>query len=150
MTPTWLVCGRRAQERVIEMARSFDELVRRTTTPQIRRRAARRTRELLGELLLAELRESAGQSQRQLATVLGIKQPSLSKLEKQSDMQISTLQRIIAALGGELQVVAKFPGGTVKLEQFNEPAHSAKVASGSAGRRRRTVLAGELRKGLWR
>jgi len=102
------------------MAKPFDELVKRTTMKRTRRRAAARTRELLGELLLSEIRERAGKSQRQIADALGIKQPSLSKLEKQSDMQISTLRRIVNALGGELQVSARFPAGTVTIEPFNE------------------------------
>jgi transcriptional regulator with XRE-family HTH domain len=106
------------------MAKSFDELVRRTTTAKTRQRAAARARELLGELLLSEIRELAGKSQRQVADVLGIKQPSLSKLEKQSDMQISTLRRIVNALGGELEVIARFPKGTVKIEQFNQANRS--------------------------
>jgi len=76
-------------------------------------------------LLLSEIRELAGKSQRQVADVLGIKQPSLSKLEKQSDMQISTLRRIVNALGGELEVIARFPKGTVKIEQFNQANRSA-------------------------
>ena len=102
------------------MAKSFDELVTRTTTKKTRQRAAARTRELLGELLLSEIRERAGKSQRQVADALGIKQPSLSKLEKQTDMQISTLRRIVNALGGQLEVSARFPAGTVKIEPFNE------------------------------
>jgi plasmid maintenance system antidote protein VapI len=106
------------------MAKSFDELVRGTTTEKTRRRAAARTPALLGELLLSEIRELAGKSQRQVADVLGIKQPSLSKLEKQSDMQISTLRRIVNALGGELEVIARFPKGTVKIEQFNQANRS--------------------------
>ena len=105
------------------MAKSFDELVKRTTTKRTRERAARRTRELLGELLLSEIRKLAGKSQRQVAQALGIKQPSLSKLEKQSDIQISTLRRIVAALGGELEVIAKFPKGMVKIEQFDDIDH---------------------------
>jgi transcriptional regulator with XRE-family HTH domain len=101
------------------MAKSFDELVKRTTGRRTRARAARRTRELLGELFLREVRQLAGKSQRQVAEVLGIKQPSLSKLEKQDDMQISTLRRIVQALGGKLEVIAQFPRGTVKLDQFS-------------------------------
>ena len=101
------------------MAKSFDELVQRTTTKKTQARAARRTQELLAELLLSEVRQLAGKSQQQVAQVLGIKQPSLSKLEKQSDMQISTLQKIVKALGGELEVLAKFPKGTVKIDQFD-------------------------------
>ena len=51
-----------------------------------------------------------------------MKQPSLSKLEKQGDMQISTLQKIVKALGGELEVLARFPKGMVKIDQF-DPSH---------------------------
>ena len=101
------------------MAKSFDELVKRTTTKKTRARATGRTQELLAELLLSEVRQLAGKSQQQVARALGIKQPSLSKLEKQSDMQISTLQKIVKALGGELEVLAKFPKGTVKIDQFD-------------------------------
>ncbi len=106
------------------MAKSFDELVKRTTTKKTRQRAAERMQELLGELLLSEIRELAGKSQSQVADVLGIKQPSLSKLEKQSDMQISTLCRIVNALGGELEVIARFPKGMVKIDQFNQANRS--------------------------
>jgi transcriptional regulator with XRE-family HTH domain len=108
------------------MAKSFDELVKRTTSRRTRERAASRTRELLGELLISEMRKLRGKSQREVARELGIKQPSLSKLEKQSDMQISTLQKIVAALGGELEVVAKFPKGNVKIDQFDKPARRHK------------------------
>src|SRR5271156_3438562 len=101
------------------MAKSFDELVKRTTTKRTRAKAARRVQELLGELLLSEIRRLAGKSQRQVADALGMKQPSLSKLEKQSDMQVSTLRKIVRALGGELEVLAKFPKGTVKIDQFD-------------------------------
>jgi predicted XRE-type DNA-binding protein len=100
------------------MAKSFDELVKRTTTRRTRAKAARRTQELLGELLLSEVRQMAGKSQQQVADALGIKQPSLSKLERQQDMQISTLRKIVKALGGELEVLARFPKGTVRIEQF--------------------------------
>lgn len=101
------------------MAKSFDSLVKRTTTKRVQRRAAARARALLKELLLSEVRELAGKSQREVAAAIGIKQPSLSKLEKQSDMQVSTLQRIVRALGGELEILAKFPKETVRIDQFD-------------------------------
>jgi transcriptional regulator with XRE-family HTH domain len=107
------------------MAKSFDDLVKRTTTKKVRQRAAARTQELLEELLLSEIRELAGKSQRQVAEALGIKQPSLSKLEKQADMQISTLRRIVQALGGELEVIAKFPKGRVRIEPFADSHQGA-------------------------
>lgn len=101
------------------MAKSFDQLVKRTTTKKTRERAADRARQLIGEMLLSEVRKSTGKSQQQVAEALGIKQPSLSKLEKQSDMQISTLKRIIETLGGELEILARFQMGTVKIDQFD-------------------------------
>src|SRR5437667_6355248 len=104
------------------MAKSFDDLVKRTTTKKTRAKAARRAQELLGELLLSEVRQLAGKSQQEVAETLGMKQPSLSKLEKQADMQVSTLRKIVKALGGELEVLARFPKGTVKIDQF-DPSH---------------------------
>ena len=101
------------------MAKSFDVLVKRTTAQTTRHRAAARTKELLGELLVGELRQVAGKSQRELAKLLGIKQPSLSKLENQTDIQVSTLQKIVEALGGKLDLVARFPKGDVRIHQFS-------------------------------
>ena len=101
------------------MAKSFDELVKRTVTKRTQAKAARRARELLRELLLGEIRQLAGKSQEEVARTLGMKQPSLSKLENQTDMQISTLRKIVQALGGKLEVLARFPKGTVKIAQFD-------------------------------
>lgn len=101
------------------MAKSFDDLVKRTTTKATREKAARRTRDLLSELVLSEVRGLTGVSQRELAEALGIRQPSLSKLEHQSDMQISTLRRIVEALGGELRIIARFSGRSVRVRQFD-------------------------------
>ena len=111
------------------MAKSFDDLVNKTTTKRTREKAAKRTQELLGEMLLSEVRQLTGKSQREVADVLGIKQPSLSKLERQADMQISTLWKIVHALGGELEVLARFPKGTVKIEQFKQARSLTNAAS---------------------
>ena len=101
------------------MAKSFDELVMRTTTKEVRERARRRTEELLGEMLLAELRKAHKVSQNQLARAMGIRQPSLSKLEKQTDMQVSTIQKLVNALGGTVEVSARFGDKTVTLRNFS-------------------------------
>jgi len=55
------------------MAKSFDDLVKRTTSQRTRLRAAARTKELLGELLLSEVRKLVGKSRREVAKALGIK-----------------------------------------------------------------------------
>jgi transcriptional regulator with XRE-family HTH domain len=111
------------------MAKSFDELVAKTTTKKTREKAAARTQGLLSELLLSEVRQKTGRSQQEVADSLGMKQPSLSKLEKQADMQISTLRKIVQALGGELEVLVKFPQGTFKLAQFAKGKRSRKGGS---------------------
>jgi transcriptional regulator with XRE-family HTH domain len=81
----------------------------------------RGVREDLSDMLLSEIRRLAGLTQEQLAASLGVKQPTLSQLESQDDMQISTLRRIIEALGGELEIIATLPTGRVTLRQFKEP-----------------------------
>jgi transcriptional regulator with XRE-family HTH domain len=110
------------------MAKSFDQLVRRTTTKETRERGERRAQMLLNEMVVSELRQLAGKSQREIADILGIKQPSLSKIEKQSDMQISTLRRIVAALGGELDLIARFPNRDVRIKPFTRRSRKRKRA----------------------
>ena len=99
------------------MAHNFRELEEKMTT-EARVRVKRRAREMMTEMLLSELRKSAGITQEELASSLGIKQPTLSRMESQSDMQISTLRRLIESLGGELEIIARLPEGDVRLSQF--------------------------------
>lgn len=101
------------------MARNFRELENKMA-PESRARAKARAREMMTEMLLSELRKSAGVTQEELATSLGIKQPTLSRMESQSDMQISTLRRVIELLGGELEIIAHLPHGDVRLSQFQD------------------------------
>jgi predicted transcriptional regulator len=89
-------------------------------TPAQRERANARVSELQNEMLLSELRKFAGQTQQALADEVGVSQPCLSKMEKQTDMQIGTLDRIITSLGGRLEVIAHMPGGDVVLTQFTK------------------------------
>ncbi len=73
------------------------------------------------ELTLRDLRKAHAMTQEKLAAVLGIKQESVSNLEKRSDMLLSTLREYVAALGGELQLLVKFPDRPpVTLKSFSE------------------------------
>jgi predicted transcriptional regulator len=101
------------------MAKTFDDLVSRSMSKASQKRAAQRTKVLLREMLLSDLRKATGYSQKKLATKLKMKQPSLSKLENATDMQVTTLQKLISALGGEVEIVCKFPKGNVRLVQFD-------------------------------
>jgi DNA-binding XRE family transcriptional regulator len=86
--------------------------------PERLAKAKVRAKEMMAEMLLAEIRKEAGFTQEDLAEKIGVKQPTLSKLESQDDMQISTLQRLIAALGGQLELIVHMPGGDIRISQF--------------------------------
>ena len=68
---------------------------------------------------LEELRVALGLSQEELARRLEVQQPAVSKLTSRSDMRISTLRDLIAAMGGELRVTAKFADRSVELANFD-------------------------------
>ncbi len=103
------------------MARNFKELESRMP-PESLIRVKARAKEMMAEMLLSEVRREVGLTQEELAATLGIEQPSLSRLEAQDDMQISTLRKLIAALGGELEIIAHLPGGAIRITQFNDAA----------------------------
>ncbi len=96
------------------MARNFRELEAKLPSDSLALAKAR-AKDAMAEMLLAEIRKAVGLTQEELARTIGIKQPTLSRLESQDDMQISTLRRLIEALGGELEIVAHLPGGTIRL-----------------------------------
>lgn len=64
---------------------------------------------------LKELRTIAGRSQVEVASEMGVAQGEISRLERRGDTRFSTLQRYVEALGGELEVVARFGNKTMKL-----------------------------------
>jgi DNA-binding transcriptional regulator YiaG len=99
--------------------RKFSEL-RAKMAPARRARNAEAAKAMLAELPLHELRRARELSQQTLAQLLGESQPSVSKLEQRTDMYVSTLRRYIEAMGGELEIVARFPDGAVRITQFAE------------------------------
>lgn len=106
------------------MAKKFAEL-RAQMSPESRARAEVKARALLAEMPLNELRQARGLSQKMLAEVLNVQQPSIAKIEKRTDMYISTLRSHIEAMGGELEVIARFPDGTVRITNFSELGNSS-------------------------
>ncbi len=100
------------------MAKEFENLENQMS-PERLDRAKVRAGEIMAEMLLAEIRKETGITQQNLAKAMGIKQPSLSKLESQEDMRVSTLGQLIQALGGKLELIAHMPGGDIRISQFN-------------------------------
>jgi len=85
-------------------------------TPAQRRRIDEQKAALKQEAAtLEELRIALGVSQEELARLLDVQQPAISKLERRSDMRVSTLRELIEALGGELKLSATFKDRTVDL-----------------------------------
>jgi DNA-binding Xre family transcriptional regulator len=100
------------------MARKFAELEAKMSLDAIARSDAR-YRKMVAEMALHELRRARGISQEKLAEALHIKQPNVAKLEKRTDIYISTLRATIEAMGGTLDIVARFPDGDVKITNFS-------------------------------
>lgn len=72
----------------------------------------------LAEMPLHELRQAKALSQVKLAESLHVNQAAISKMERRTDMYISTLREYIRAMGGDLEIVANFPDGSVKISNF--------------------------------
>ncbi len=54
------------------------------------------------------------------ARILNMKQASVSKMERRTDIYISTLRKMLKAMGGDLQIIANFPEGKVIINQFED------------------------------
>jgi DNA-binding XRE family transcriptional regulator len=100
------------------MAKKFTDLVARRS-PESRERVDAIYKQLRAEMPLHELRQAQHLSQAALAKTLHVNQAAISKMERRTDMYISTLRDYIRAMGGELEIVATFPEGQVKIENFS-------------------------------
>jgi transcriptional regulator with XRE-family HTH domain len=105
------------------MAKNFKELEARMS-PAARSRAEAKAERMLNEMALDELREALKLTQESLAQSLHVNQAAISKVERRSDMLISTLRKIIQAMGGELEIRAILPAGVVRINQFQDVRRS--------------------------
>jgi predicted XRE-type DNA-binding protein len=105
------------------MTRKLNDIVA-ALPAERRKRIEARFDELKGEVeSLGELRRAAGKAQAEIATALNIKQPSVSKIEKQADMYLSTLKSYVEAIGGELDLVVRLPSrAPLKIERLGDVA----------------------------
>ena len=88
---------------------NVNEKIRKLSAAQ-RRKVESRAAELIAEeMSLRELRKARKLTQVRMAKTLGITQDSVSRLEKRSDLLLSTLRKTVKAMGGSLSLVAKFP-----------------------------------------
>lgn len=106
------------------MAKNFSAL-REKMLPESRKRSHALAAKYRAEMPLNELREALEITQVHLARILRVNQAAVSKMERRTDMYVSTLQDFIKAMGGELKITAKFPDGTVEISQFGDAKKAA-------------------------
>ena len=97
----------------------FNELTK-DFTPERRRRIDDLKTELLAEMPLHELRRARALTQRDMAKMLKVNQPAISKLEQRADVYVSSLRTYIEAVGGKLKIVAEFPEGEIAITNFSQ------------------------------
>ncbi|HOP25738.1 MAG TPA: helix-turn-helix transcriptional regulator [Candidatus Sabulitectum sp.] len=89
-------------------------------SPERKKKIELQANELIREMEIGELRKALKITQEELAVALKMKQSSISRIEHQSDMFISTLRSILSAMGASLKIVASFPEGDVQINQFED------------------------------
>ncbi|HKT15703.1 MAG TPA: XRE family transcriptional regulator [Allosphingosinicella sp.] len=102
--------------------RPFSELKKRWSAERLAANAARKAKLTEEMVSLEQLREGLGISQQELASVMDVQQPAISKLVRRPDMKVSTLRELIAAMGGELHITATFPDRSVEIGNFGPSA----------------------------
>jgi len=101
------------------MAKNFRQLQAKMSR-KARRRSEAKANRMIREMALDELRVARQLTQEQLAAQLKVRQPAIAKLERRADMYLSTLRSVIKAMGGELDVRAVFPDGSVRIKKLKE------------------------------
>ena len=105
------------------------ERIRKGLSPARRKKIEARAAQLVAEeMTLQELRQARKLTQVRMARALGITQDGVSRLEKRSDLLLSTLRKSVQAMGGTLLLVAEFPDrDPVVLSGIADDAEGGKV-----------------------
>lgn len=101
------------------MTKSF-KILQARMSPEARARSRAKARRMMTKMALQELREARQTTQVELAKTLKVNQAAVSKLERRTDMYISTLRAYVEAMGGRLEVIARFNEGAVRIGQFED------------------------------
>jgi|SaaInlStandDraft_3_1057020.scaffolds.fasta_scaffold34258_2 ribosome-binding protein aMBF1 (putative translation factor) len=99
------------------MAKSFKTLTEKLPDDS-QERIRQNVKQLIEEMPLPEIRKAMAFSQEELADVLNLDQPAISKMERRTDMYLSTLRRFIEAMGGTLDITARFDNRSIHIDQF--------------------------------
>ena len=91
------------------MPTNVDDIIKKLSPTQRKKVGARAAELIAEEMTLRELRRARKLTQIRMAKKLGISQDGVSRLEKRSDLLLSTLRKTVKAMGGNLSLVAEFP-----------------------------------------
>lgn len=91
------------------MPRNVNDIIRTLSSTQRKKVEARAAELIAEEMTLQQLRRARKLTQVNVAKALGITQDSVSRLEKRSDILLSTLRKTVQVMGGNLSLVAEFP-----------------------------------------
>jgi DNA-binding transcriptional regulator YiaG len=94
------------------MARTLDQMLA-TEMPEVVAKAQKAATEMLLNIHLAELRDRMNLTQGEIAASLGVRQPTVSEMEKPGrDLKLSSIKRYVEASGGKLRLDVELPDGT--------------------------------------
>src|SRR3981081_4058632 len=117
------------------MAVNVNDKIKRLSPVQRRKVEARAAELIAEEMTLRELRRARKLTQVRVAKSLGITQDSVSRLEKRSDLLLSTLRKTVEAMGGNLSLITEFPdraavvlAGIAEADQRPKPTSRRRVA----------------------
>ena len=103
------------------MAKDIQEIIKKLPKKDQQAVKKRATKLIQEEMTLQQLRKAREQSQQELAKKLGVKQAAVSRLEQRTDIYLSTLRSYVEAMGGRLEITAKFPDRkAVRISYFGE------------------------------
>ena len=121
------------------MGKFLDDVMAALPVDRQQRIRARGAELVADEMTLRELRKAMGTTQAQLANKLGKPQATISRMEAQSDMLMSTLGQVIEGLGGRVSIVAELPGrAPIRLSGLGDLAPAATSQRRTAARKPRT------------
>jgi DNA-binding transcriptional regulator YiaG len=106
-----------------KMSKPFKNLIEKMPAER-QQRIKQKAKNLKTQMAIGELRRALELTQEQVAGSLNVKQAAISKIERQSDIYIGTLRKILTAMGAELRIVAHFPDTDVEIDQFTNLKNS--------------------------
>ena len=96
--------------------------------PERRKRIEARKKDLRAAMPLHELRQARAMTQKAVGEVLNVRQPAVARLERRTDMYVSNLRSYIEAMGGKLDIVARFPQASVTITNFSDIGKDTKAS----------------------